>query len=306
MNILIVCSGTRGKISPFIVEQADALRNAGNKITYFIIKERGIAGYLKSWVKLNQFIKRNHINLIHAHYGLTGFICILQKKVPVIITFHGSDVNQKKNRFFSKIASRFSGHNIIVEAGFIEKLKLSKKYSVMPCGIDLNTFKQKAYSEARAMLGIKMHENIILFTSAFSNPVKNYPLAKKTLEICNTKTRLIELKGFTREDVSNWMNASDLLLLTSFSEGSPQVVKEAIACTLPVISTPVGDVVKISEETDGVTIIPYDARKIAEQIDLFFSKKYRIQNNKIVEKYDNKIVAQKITDLYKEVLNNQQ
>jgi glycosyltransferase involved in cell wall biosynthesis len=102
------------------------------------------------------------------------------------------------------------------------------------------------------------------------------------------------------------MNASDLLLLTSFSEGSPQVVKEAIACTLPVISTPVGDVVKISEETDGVTIIPYDARKIAEQIDLFFSKKYRIQNNKIVEKYDNKIVAQKITDLYKEVLNNQQ
>ncbi len=302
MKILIICSCTRGKVSPFIHEQVDALRELKMNLSYFLIKNKGITGYFKSLFELYRRIRNEEFNIIHAHYGLSGLIAVCQRKIPVIITFHGSDVNNKKIRLFSKIASRFSAFNILVEGGFSQKLKLDKNHAIIPCGINLNIFKEKNYAQVRTSLGINSDEKIILFSSFFNNPVKNFALAKKSVELSKHKIRLVELKQFTREEVSDWMNASDLLLLTSFSEGSPQVVKEAIACRLPVFSTPVGDVVKLSEYTDGITIIPYDAEKIAEEIDLFFLRKSRIQHNEIVEKYDNRIIAKQIKDLYQRIL----
>ena len=97
MKVLIVASGNYSEASPFIIDQVNSLRKLGVKIEYFLIKGKGWSGYLKNLLILNKKIKNNHFDLIHAHYGLSGLLATLQRKVPVIITFHGSDINIKKN-----------------------------------------------------------------------------------------------------------------------------------------------------------------------------------------------------------------
>ena len=114
MRILIIASGNSSQISPFVKEQAEALWNKGLSVDFFLIKGKGLFGYLKNYFLLIKKIKNKKYDLIHAHYGLSGLLATLQFSVPVVITFHGSDVNMKKNYIFSRIASRLSTTNIFV------------------------------------------------------------------------------------------------------------------------------------------------------------------------------------------------
>jgi teichuronic acid biosynthesis glycosyltransferase TuaC len=303
MNLLIVCSGNRNNINAFIAEQAQTIHLLDQtSIHYYFIKGKGITGYLQNVKGLIKCIKTNKIDIIHAHYGLSGLLSVLQKKVPIIITFHGSDVNQKKIRGLSRLASVFAHHNIIVEKSFAEKIKLKRNYTVLPCGVSLNTFFPIDKYEARKELGFKEDERLILFSSAFTNPVKNYPLAKESVDKVPAST-LIELAGCSREKVNLLMNAADMLLLTSFSEGSPQVVKEALACNLPVVATPVGDVEELLRNVSNTFIVPYDSNKIAHAINKILSDGKRSNGRHKMKDYDNREVAKKLVHIYRSVLN---
>jgi len=298
MHILIVCSGNKGKVSPFIIDQVNAIQTHAIKCSYFIISGKGKLGYLTNFFRLKNIINENKYTLIHAHYGLSGLLSVMQRKLPVVITFHGSDVNLKKNLILSKIAARLSFHNIIVESSFKEKLNC-KNCSLIPCGIDFQTFFPISYTQARNKYNFGNSENLILFASSFNNLIKNYPLAKRAVEISSTKPKLIELKNYNRSEVCLLMNACDLLILTSLSEGSPQVVKEALACNLPVFSTPVGDVPIMSKNIDGIKIISYNAEEVAMEIDKFFTNKKRVSNSDKLMAYDNMYIAKQIIEIYK-------
>lgn len=302
MTILIVCSGNKGRINPFITEQADSLQKEGIDSAYFVIKKKGILGYLSYLRKLKQHIRTTPCDLVHAHYGLSGLLATLQRKIPVVVTFHGSDIKKRKVLRFSRIAARLAAHNIVVERSFKGLLGSVHKTSVIPCGVDFDTFFEMDQREARRLLGYGGEQDIVLFASSFDNPVKNYPLAKAAIELSGTKPLLIELKNYSRPEVNLLMNAADVLLMTSFTEGSPQVIKEAIACRLPVISTAVGDVEELSRRTDGITIVPYDARAIANELDNKLIAKRRIQSNSVVHEYNNRSIALKIKDIYSDIL----
>ena len=99
--------------------------------------------------------------------------------------------------------------------------------------------------------GLKREEIYGLFSSNFSNKVKNYQLAKKALKHLNKKIHLIELVGYNRDEVNILLNAVDFLLMTSISEGSPQIIKEAMACNCPIITTDVGDVTVARRSSGG-------------------------------------------------------
>jgi glycosyltransferase involved in cell wall biosynthesis len=304
MEVLIVCSGNKGKINPFILEQASSLEKQGVIISYFTIKGKGIFGYLSNLRRLNSKIKSGKYQVIHAHYGLSGLFAGLQRKIPVVTTFHGSDINRPKVLQYSKIAARLSRHNIVVEESFNKLLGVPGKTSVIPCGIDFFQFKELDTKECRKDSGFGPDENILLFTSSFENKVKNYPLAKAATEKSKNNPRLIELKGYSRKDILRLMNAADALLMTSFTEGSPQVVKEALACRLPVISTPVGDVPYLAKHTDGIRLVPYDAKQIADEIDNTLDNKSRVKNISILEKYDNITISNQIINVFRNVINS--
>ena len=101
MRILIVASGNSAKMSPFVKEQAESLIKKGVSVDFFLIKGKGIFGYLQNYFLLNKKIKSEKFDLIHAHYGLSGLLATMQKNVPVIVTFHGSDVNMRKTIYLA-------------------------------------------------------------------------------------------------------------------------------------------------------------------------------------------------------------
>ncbi len=92
IKILIVCSGNSDELSPFIQEQADSLSTLGIKIDFFKIKGKGMFGYLRNHFKYKEKIRNFKPDVIHAHYGLSGLFANLQRKVPVVTTYHGSDL----------------------------------------------------------------------------------------------------------------------------------------------------------------------------------------------------------------------
>ncbi|MFO7524949.1 MAG: glycosyltransferase, partial [Ignavibacteriaceae bacterium] len=221
MKVLIVCSGNAGYISPFIIEQSDSIKKSGIEVQIYPIIGKGIVGYLSYLPKLKNKIKEIKPDLIHAHYGLSGLAACMQRKIPVIITFHGSDAYLPGIKLLSQVASRLSAFNIFVEDKIKNKINFHKNNAVIPCGLNFDIFYPMSKNSAREKSGLDKDNRYALFSSRFENKVKNYSLAKKALEKIDQKIELIELKGKTREEVNLLLNACDLFLLTSTSEGSP-------------------------------------------------------------------------------------
>lgn len=302
MKILFVCSGNDGFIQPFIKEQAESLIEPGISVSFFVVIGKGLSGYLKNILLLRKQVRSSNIDLIHAHYGLSGLLSIFQRKAPVVITFHGSDIHIWWVRILSSIAARFAAKSIFVSRNISDKLKI-KNSVIIPCGVDTEKFIELEKRSSREKLGLEKDKNILLFASGFDNEIKNYPLAKKATELIGNGNKLIELKGYNREELILLLNASDLLLLTSFSEGSPQIIKEAMACNCPVVATDVGDIKEVTLGTDGCYLTSFNPEDVSIKINRVLADNRRTNGRNNIMKLDTKLIAQKIIAVYKEVIN---
>ncbi len=303
MRVLIVASGNSDDISPFVKEQGNSLKDIGLDIDYFLIKGKGASGYVKNYFTLIKLLKNNAYDIIHAHYGLSGLLATFQSYVPLVITFHGSDVNLNRINFcLSFLASRLSDENIFVHESLSKKLSLfSDQTNIIPCGVNLNLFKPIDKLAARDKLGLDYNYNFVLFSSSFNNKIKNATLAKTALSNIEN-TILIEMKGYSREEVHLLMNAVDILIVTSFSETGPLVVKEALACNCPIISTDVGDVKKLVKGTKNCHIVEYDAKQIEQKIRDILSSHQKSNGRAAVEHLGLEKIAADVYKLYKRVL----
>lgn len=312
MKVLFVCSGNdiggqalSFEELSFEYEQALTLKKAGIEVDHLLIIGGGVIGYIKNYVKLLKLLRKTNFDLIHAHYGLSGFISVLQFQKPVVITFHGSDINNKFINIFSSIAALLSNWNVFVTKKLSDKiiLKTRNKETIIPCGIDLEAFYPIEKSDARKKTKFDIDERIVIFSSSIQNTVKNYPLAKAAIELIDN-CRLVELKGYSRVDVNFLLNASDALLLTSFTEGSPQIIKEAMSCNIPIVATDVGDIKKIIEGTNYCYITKFDAREIADKLKFILQLCPRTNGHERVKKFDNKSTANELINVYQKVLMN--
>ena len=291
MKLLIIASDKGGHFVPFIEEQIAALEACGVLIIRYGVTGKGIVGYLRELPALRRLICAERPDIIHAHYGLCGLLANLQRRVPVVTTYHGSDINKPSIRRFSKIAMRLSAHNIFVSARSVAiafrlsplASRLKKRSTLLPCGVNL----PKPWSELQTQWIEQLTLNQwvqsvlnkevknILFAGAFDNKVKDPELAKEAIALCNSAIgneqwvmgindqspianrpiNLIELKGYNRDQVNALMYNCDALLMTSKSEGSPQVVKEAMACGCPIVSVDVGDVAERTSGVEGCYIV---------------------------------------------------
>ena len=312
LRILIICSGNVEnydikKHHAFVYEQIETVKNkyAVEYDTLFI-KGKGISGYLKNVPKLRKKIKEFKPDLIHAHYGLTGLLSCTQRVVPVVITFHGSEILYFTNRFLTSIAAILSGYNIFVTKHIWEKLyfKPRKNFEIIPCGINLDesTVVDKEISISKMKLDNKKVN--VVFAGAFNDEIKNSQLAIAAIKSIDRKNiNLIELKGYKREEVNYLLNACDLFLLTSISEASPQTIKEAMACNCPIVATNVGEIRDIISDTDGCFITTFEPEDIAQKIKLALEFGSRTNGREKITRFDNNFIAEKIYSVYKNVLH---
>jgi len=309
MKILIVCSGNAENFEfklhrAFIYEQIEAIKQ-NFKIEYdtFFITGKGVFGYLKNLPKLQNKIKSYVPEIIHAHYGLSGLFACLQRIVPVVITFHGSDAYIPKVKILSRIAAGLSRFNIYVSNKIQNRIKGKINYSIIPCGINLDIFYPVDMKIAREKLNMESGKKYILFASSFTNSVKNSPLAFSALGMLQMNAELIELKNRSREEVNLLLNACNLLLLTSKTEGSPQIIKEAMACNCPIAATDVGDIDDVMGRTEGCYLTSFEAKDIADKIKLAIKFDKRTNGREQIEHLDNNIIVKKIFDIYQIVFN---
>jgi len=308
MKVLIVCSGNSTNIR-FITDQAESLKKIGVEISFYLIKGSGIKGYLKNYSLMLQAIKEFKPDIIHAHYGLSGLLSVLQRKIPVVTTYHGSDINDKKAFQLSRMSIFLSRKNIFVSQRLKEKAQNTTGY-VIPCGIDSSLFKPMDKEQSRRLMKLELNKTYILFSSSFDNKVKNYDLAKKAVESIEDKNvELLELNGYDRNEVALLFNAADVAIMTSFNEGSPQFIKEAMACNTPLVSTDVGDVSDLIHNVSGCYLTSYNdievGRDLATALNFAKSESKTKGRFKILEKgLDEVSIANKILELYNEILHH--
>lgn len=304
MKVLIICSKNSGRVVPFITEQAQALVDLGLSVNYFYIENKGLKGYLTCYRPFLRIVKDFQPDIIHAHYGLSGVLANMQRIIPVVTTYHGSDVNIPKVLFLSRIAMALSKWNIFVSEQQLKIAGMKSSCSIIPCGVDLELFKPINKAEARKKLQLDVDKKYVLFAGAFNNAVKNAALAQEAISMIPTVT-LIELKGYTREQVVLLMTAVDAVLMTSHSEGSPQFIKEAMACNCPIISVEVGDVPQLIEGVGGCYSTSYQPTEIAEKLQHILVADIRTNGRERIMTLglDVITVAKRIVAIYQSIYN---
>ena len=341
MKILVIASDKGGHFVPFIEEQIAALEACGVQIICYGVTGKGIIGYLRALPALRRVIRAERPDIIHAHYGLCGLLANLQRRIPVVTTYHGSDINNPSILRFSKIAMRLSAHNIFVSARSMAiafrlspfAFRLKKRSTLLPCGVNL----PKPWSEMQtqwvdqltlnqwAQEKLQADARNVLFAGAFDNAVKDPELAFATIQASNTAIgngqwamesnnqspianrpiSLIELKGYNRDQVNALMYNCDALLMTSKSEGSPQVIKEAMACGCPVVSVDVGDVAERVSGVEGCYVVhTREPKDIAEALQkaLAFQGKTNGRQRIIEMGLSNEQVAKRLIAIYQSLV----
>ena len=312
MKILIVASDKGGKFAPFIEEQITALEEYGVVVVRYPVTRKGIVGYLQEVPSLRRMIKREKPDVVHAHFGLSGLLANLQRMVPVVTTYHGSDINNPTTLRFSKMAIWLSKHNIFVSKRNINIAQPKKNYSLLPCGVNLQVLQDNHPKTERVEKMLKEGKINVLFAGAFDNNVKDPQLAKQTIEILSQDldgVNLIELKGYTRVEVAILMHSCHALLMTSKTEGSPQVIKEAMACGCPIVSVDVGDVAERIEGVDGCSVVKSrEPAAIADALKHAILYEGRtIGRKKIIEMgLGNEQVVIQLVDIYNTIKDNVQ
>ena len=310
MKVLFVSSGNTGKIKTITENQVNSLISENLVIDSFLINGKGLLGYLSNLRPLRRVVKKEKYDLIHAHYSLSGFIASFAANTPLVVSLMGSDV--KSSLFHSalvKLFSRIFGWSkIIVKSEDMKKSLDISSSIVIPNGVDNNHFKPIDKSESQNKLGWNHNLKHILFAANPSRPEKNYLLAKKSVNLLNDKTIVLHvLENIAYNDMVTLYNASDIVLLTSLWEGSPNVIKEAMACNKAIVATNVGDIKWLFGDEEGHFLTSFEPIDVAEKIKLALKyieeKGTTIGKQRIVHlKLDSDSVAKQIINVYRSVL----
>ena len=308
MRILICVSGNApnykfGYNQVFVYEQIESIKKLDSDVEYqvFSVVGKGVRGYLSSLKSLKKAIKEYKPDLIHAHCGQVGALAVLQRFVPVITTFHGSDVNLPRIRPLSSFASLLSSHSIFVSKKLMGSLHIKgRKRDIIPCGVDCEIFYPMKGEVCKQRLGLDLNKDYILFSSDFGNSVKNPELAK-TVAAHFPNLTLMEIKGRTREEVAWLINGAELVLMTSFSEGSPQIIKEAVACGQHIVTVDVGDVREQLDGIEGCAVCESDEQQLVNAIRFILHTSRPDQRH--TNRFDSNTIANKILEVYHKTLN---
>jgi teichuronic acid biosynthesis glycosyltransferase TuaC len=319
MRVLFVCSGNSKNfdIIPFIKEQGESLKKQGIDVEYFPVIGKGFLGYLKAGFNLRKYLKKNQYDLIHAHFTLSGWSAVIGSgKTPVVLSLMGSDaygeyIGVNKVQFSSRFSTLLTWliqpfvKAIISKSANIEKyVYLKQKSYTIPNGINKEKFKPEL-KYAQANQGLKNGKKQVLFLGSKANVRKNYPLAQSAVaQLGLPDVELINPYPISHDEIPKYLNSADVLVVPSLMEGSPNVVKEAMACNCPIVATDMGDVKWVLGETKGCYVSSFDPKDFAEKLRLAlkFSETYgRTKGEQRIKELglDAETIAKRVIDIYK-------
>jgi len=316
MRILIVTNlyptNKKPQEGMFVYEQVESLRNHYVEEldidVYLVNGSESKINYIKALFSLPFIVKKRKYDLIHVHYGLTLF-SVLLVSVPVIVTWHGSDLLTNPAKFVCNILRYKACRSIVVSSNLQEALGYG---TVIPCGIDVKKFLMSDDN-------VKSHHNgwekksdkklQVLFPANPLDKVKNYPLFHNVcmeLKKMGINVTEVYLRDIPREKVPSIFWNCAVMVLTSFSEGSPTVLKEAIAAKLPFVSVDVGDVQEWCDLISfGLVVKNRNPRIIAEKVVYLLSKiddRRTLDNSQAVGQMDIANIARKVKSVYENVI----
>jgi len=308
----------------FIEQQIKSLRQIGLHVCVMFVDRlrRGMCVYFNLRHLLRNEIEEFQPDLVHVMYGgvMADTVTKTVNDRPTIVTFHGSDLlgEHMSGRFRKGIAqygvwaswraARRATRVIAVATRVRDALPPDidqSKIRTIPCGIDLERFKPLSRHECRQQLGWDRDTFHILFPANLGDPVKRPDLAQAAVDVVKQsgiKVEMHYLRGIQNHLVPVWLNASDVLLLTSRHEGSPTVIKEALACNLPVVSVDVGDVRERISRIAGCYLALPEANDLAAKLSSVYSGVRRIAGRISIAELSLECVSLKLKNLYKEIV----
>lgn len=257
-------------------------------------------------------------DVVHAHFGtITAFATVIAADVPVVITFRGSDLNPSPSdglirnaiqKLLSNTSARFARAVILVSRDLRARLWFDHPNArVIPTGVDLDLFKPGSRTAAREKLGWSLDERVVLFNAGASPRVKRLDLAEQSFELLRQRIPNVSMKvlrGVTpHDDLPLYMNAADCLLLTSDFEGSPDIVKEALACNLPIVSVDAGDVRERTSGVKGTAIVARDPEAIASETARILDLNERSNGRDKIGELDSGKIRDAVIEVYREILD---
>ncbi|MGD9736786.1 MAG: glycosyltransferase [Solirubrobacterales bacterium] len=265
MRVLVVHNFEPDEGAPqrgrWVRDQIDELRRLGVEIVVFSF-HRGRGEYAPATRRLRGLLKRQRFDLVHAHYGLAGWCALLAGARPLVVTFHGTDV---RHPIVGPLSHRLAWRCDLVAAvsrALFEPeegrpgLPAVPASAVLPCGPDLDRFEPAPRAAARRALGLEPEGRYLFFPANPARPEKRADRARELAAACEAE--LLTGGAIDPEAMPTWINAADAVLVTSDHEGFGMAAVEALACDVPVLSTPVGVAPYLLRGVEGCLCAPFD------------------------------------------------
>jgi len=321
MKILVISNMYPGKNSHlgiFIKEQVKDLEGEGFSVIKVVKERTDSTAYVPFILKCIFYLLFSSYDIVHAYYGFhSALFAAIIKIRPLVITFVGSDALKEplRNRLY-RMLQRFvvfrSNHIIAVSSEIRNTLISdlgadSNKISVIAGGIDFGLFKPITQEAARRKLGFPSGKKLVLFPSSPQRTEKRFDIFNRAIELLqkdnhNIARVILSNTGRPYSEVPLIMNACDVLVLTSNSEGSPMVIKEAMACNLPIVSVDVGDVAEVIKGATNCYVCAQDPANIAEKIKLALNENMRTTGRNNIKHLSSKRIVRNIIGLYEEII----
>ncbi len=303
--------------APYLVQHVNFLRRAGVEVDVFPFRgARRPMNYVRARRDLLHHMREHQYDLVHAHFGQSALLP-WPKRLPLVVTFHGCDIQGVKRpngrmswggAFLQKLSQLVAlrADAVILVSERMRRFVPASVYApVIPMGLDFDLFPDMSQAEARRQLGMPPIGKQVLFVGNPEEPVKRYQLAKRAVEILNERfpARLVVGWGVLPPQIPIMMRACDVLVMTSIQEGSPCVVKEALACDLPVVSLNVGDVPVRLDGVEGCEVCADERPEtIAASLERVLRRGRRVRGREAVLNLDERLLAEQVIGVYRAVL----
>ena len=314
ISVLFVSSGNSRNydIAPFIKVQGDSLTAENIDVSYFKIVGKGFFGYLKNISELKKHLKSNKFDIIHAHFTLSAWVAVMAfPGLPIVLSLMGTDAfgrvnNLKRIRFYNRyltfltyLIQPFVSFIIAKSPNIAQYVWLKSKCRILPNGVDLSKFsgERRNYTQ---QLGLDPNKKKVLFLGNPCDINKNFDLLKNCKEnLEKAGLEIVTPYPISHQKVAEYLSTVDVLVMCSLKEGSPNVVKEAMASNCKGVFTDVGDVKEIVGNTIGYAIVPYDAKNLEQAILQIVNEERCGGRDRLNElQLDSKAVAKKIRSIY--------
>jgi glycosyltransferase involved in cell wall biosynthesis len=303
LRVLWVARGNgNGAFKAVVKNQFDSLGELKG-IAFFslVLEGNGVALYLKNFSRIRTTVKRNEIDIIHAHYSFTAFICALTFSAPVVVSLMGSDVIANKwRRRIIVLFSRLLWKKVIVKTEQMKIMIGLEEAEVLPNGVDMTFYTPLDSKMTKEKLGWLPQKFHIVFPSDSSRKEKNFQLLNHAVSIVNQPLLEVhEMKGLDKSQVREYYAAADVVVMTSLREGSPNAIKEALSMDKCVISTNVGDVKDLIDGVEGAWVVSFDSTELAARISSVIALKDPKSNGrKAMERLSSPRVASRLEAIY--------